>query len=210
MKREDKAVIIIEELERLYPEAECQLKYEGIPGRLVIATILSAQTTDAAVNRITPLLWKKYPTLSELAEANQSDVEEVLKTIGLFRNKTRFIIKTAGFIVEKGLPDTINELVKIPGVGRKTANVIMGEIYGKPSITVDTHVRRLSSRLGLSGKTNPSEIERDLRKIIPPAEQTIFCHRLITHGRRVCKARKPLCHICSLKNICPSFEKGSP
>ena len=197
------------ELKKLYPKAECQLIYEGYPERLVVATILSAQTTAAAVNKVTPALWQRYPTIRKLSSADRSTVEEILKTIGLFRNKAGFIIKAAGFMAENGLPDTINELVKIPGVGRKTANVIMGEVYGKPSITVDTHVKRLSGRLGLTENTDPAKIERDLKKTIPEAEQTMFCHRLITHGRQVCKARKPLCPICSLKGICPAYEKGS-
>lgn len=206
MKREYRAGIIIEELEKLYPGAECQLKYEGIPERLVVATILSAQTTDAAVNKVMPALWKEYPTILELSLADRSQVEQILRTIGFFRNKTAFIIKAAEFITENGLPDTIAELVKIPGVGRKTANVILGEVYGKPSITVDTHVKRLSARLNISDNTDPGKIERDLKKIIPEAEQTIFCHRLITHGRKVCRARKPICPVCTLKNICPYFE----
>lgn len=210
MKKEERAGIIIRELEKLYPHAECMLKYSGIPERLVVATILSAQTTDTAVNKVTPALWKRYPTILDLSLADRPHVEEILKTIGLFRNKTGFIIKAAGFMAENGLPDTISELVKIPGAGRKTANVIMGEIFGKPAITVDTHVKRLSGRLGLSTNADPEKIEQDLKRIIPEVEQTLFCHRLITHGRQVCKARKPLCRICSLKNICPDFERGSP
>ncbi len=210
MKKEERAGIIIRELEKLYPHAECMLKYSGIPERLVVATILSAQTTDTAVNKVTPALWKRYPTILDLSLADRSQVEKILKTIGLFRNKTGFIIKAAGFMAENGLPDTISELVKIPGVGRKTANVIMGEIFGKPAITVDTHVKRLSGRLGLSTNADPEKIEQDLKRIIPEVEQTLFCHRLITHGRQVCKARKPLCRICSLKSICPDFERGSP
>ncbi len=210
MKREEKAGIIIRELKKLYPNAECQLKYDGIPERLVVATILSAQTTDTAVNKVTPALWKRYPTILDLSLADRPHVEKILKTIGLFRNKTGFIIKAAGFMAENGLPDTISELVKIPGVGRKTANVVMGEIFGKPSITVDTHVKRLSARLGLSDNTDPGKIERDLKKIIPAEEQTVFCHRLITHGRQICGARKPLCRVCSLNSICPYFKKMEP
>ena len=201
---------LIESLRILYPKAECQLRYHGIPERLVIATILSAQTTDAAVNRVTPLLWEKYISMKDLASADRYHVEEILKTIGLFRNKAKFIIKAAGFMAEKGLPDTIDELIRIPGVGRKTANVIMGEIFGQPSITVDTHVKRLSARLGLSDQTDPGKIEMDLKKIIPAKEQTMFSHRLITHGREVCKARKPLCPACTLNSFCPYCKKWSP
>lgn len=210
MKKEERAGIIISELKKLYPHAECMLKYSGIPERLVVATILSAQTTDAAVNRVTPQLWKRYSTMEKLSSADLSHVEEILKTIGLFRNKAKFIVKAAGYMCEFGLKDSIHELVKIPGVGRKTANVVIGEIFGKPAITVDTHVKRLSGRLGLSTNTDPEKIERDLKRILPEVEQTIFSHRLITHGRQVCKARKPLCSACTLRDICPAAEKGSP
>lgn len=211
MKREERANTVIDELEKLYPEAECQLKYGGVPERLVIATILSAQTTDAAVNKATPGLWARYPDMQSLSEAKKEDVEELLKTIGLFRNKTKSIIRAAAFIVENGLPETIDELVKMPGVGRKTANVITGEIFHKPSITVDTHVKRLSGRLGLTKNTNPDKIEIDLKKLIPAEKQTIFSHRLITHGRQVCRARKPRCGICPMVSVCQWYKKtGGP
>ncbi len=209
MKKEERTGIIIRELGRLYPHAECTLEYSGIPERLVVATILSAQTTDAAVNKVTPLLWDRYSTMEKLSSADPYHVEEILKTIGLFRNKAKFIVKAAGYMSEFGLQDSIDELVKIPGVGRKTANVIMGEIFGKPAITVDTHVKRLSGRLGLSTNTDPGKIELDLKKTIPEQEQTMFCHRLITHGRQICKARKPLCFTCTLSEICHASEKGS-
>jgi endonuclease-3 len=204
MKREHRAKLVTAELKILYPEAKCRLRYDGVPERLVVATILSAQTTDSAVNRVTPELWRKYPTMQKLSVAQRSDVENLLKTIGLFRNKAGFIIRAADFLAKNRLPETITELVKIPGVGRKTANVITGEIFGRPSVTVDTHVKRLSFRLGLSENTNPDRIEQDLKRIIPVEEQTVFCHRLITHGREVCRARKPTCSTCSLTNLCLS------
>ncbi len=210
MKRESRINAIIKELKILYPHADCELLYQGIPERLVIATILSAQTTDKAVNKVTPELWRRYPVISDLAAAEISDVEEILKTIGLFRNKAGFIVKAAKFMTQNHLPKEISELIKIPGVGRKTANVVMGVIYKKPSITVDTHVKRLSGRLGLSENKLPEKIEYDLKEIIPIKEQTAFSHRLIHHGRQVCKARKPLCISCSLCKICPSCENGSP
>jgi endonuclease III len=210
MKREDRARIISNELEKLYPEAFCKLQYQGVPERLVIATILSAQTTDDAVNRATPGLWKKYPDMNSLASADNEDVQRLLKTIGLFRNKTKSIIAAAAWIRDKGLPETIDELVQIPGVGRKTANVIVGEVFGKPSITVDTHVKRLAGRLDLSRNTNPDKIEKDLKKIIPEDEQTMFSHRLITHGRQICRARNPRCGICPLTEICTFYKKRGP
>lgn len=210
MNREDRARTVLKELKKLYPDAECGLLYQGIPERLVISTILSAQTTDEAVNKATPGLWNRFPDMESLAKADREEVEELLRTIGLFRNKTRSIIKAARFIFDRGLPDTIEELVQIPGVGRKTANVITGEIFGKPSITVDTHVKRLSGRLGLTGETNPDKIERDLKELIPEGEQTMFSHRLITHGRRVCSSRKPRCGICPLSGVCPWYANGGP
>lgn len=210
MNKKKKIDTLLAELRKLYPNAECQLKYDGIPERLLIAVILSAQTTDVAVNKATPALWEKYPTLAELALAKKADVEGILRTIGLFRNKSDFIIRAARYLREMELPDSIDELIKIPGVGRKTANVIIGEIFGAPSITVDTHIRRLSGRLGLTKNTDPGKIEKDLKKLIPEAEQTAFCHRLITHGRLVCKARKPQCTLCTLEIFCPWKGKGSP
>lgn len=210
MKREERLLTVMKELEKLYPDAVCRLDYGGIPQRLVIATILSAQTTDDAVNKATPGLWKKYPDMKSLSSAEQEDVQELLKTIGLYRNKSKSIIGAAAWIHANGLPDTIEALVQIPGVGRKTANVILGEVFGKPSITVDTHVKRLSGRLDLSGSTKPDEIEADLKKVLPSEEQTIFSHRLITHGRQVCKARKPRCGICPFTGICSYYAGRGP
>jgi len=210
MRRKERADLVRKELEKLYPEAFCKLEYGGIPERLVIATILSAQTTDDAVNKATPGLWNNYPDMESLASADREKVEELLKTIGLFRNKTKSIIGAAAWIRDNGLPETIEELIQIPGVGRKTANVIVGEVFGKPSVTVDTHVRRLASRLDLSRNANPDKIEADLKKIIPRDEQTMFSHRLITHGRQICRARAPRCGICPLTEICAFYKKKGP
>jgi len=210
MKREDRIKEVIQELGKMYPQAECSLRYDGIPERLVIATILSAQTTDDAVNRATPGLWERYPDMGSLASAALEDVQLLLKTIGLFRNKSVSIVKAAGFISANGLPDTIEGLVQIPGVGRKTANVILGEIFGKPSITVDTHVKRLSARLDLSDSNDPDKIEADLKKLVPEGIQTVFSHRLIAHGRKVCRARRPECPVCHLIHLCPFNKKGGP
>ncbi len=207
MKREERAKMVVQGLEELYPEAFCRLRYQGVPERLVIATILSAQTTDEAVNKATPGLWEHYPDMESLAEAELEDVQELLKTIGLFRNKSKSIVGAAAWIRDNGLPETIEELVNIPGVGRKTANVIIGEVFHKPSITVDTHVKRLSGRLGLSGSDNPDRIEMDLKGLIPPEEQTMFSHRLITHGRQVCRARNPRCGICPFAGFCLYAKK---
>ncbi len=202
MKETEKVKYIVKELKKLYPNAVCGLTYDEIPYKLVIATILSAQTTDKSVNKITPELWKKYPSINLLAQAKRSDVETILKSIGLFRNKSRFIISAAEYISLHGIPDSIKELTDIPGVGRKTANVVVGEIFKQPAITTDTHVIRLSNRLGLVKEKNPVKIEMILKKIIPEMEQTLFSHRIITHGRTVCFARKPACSICSLQTVC--------
>ncbi len=210
MKRDERARVVLKELEILYPKAFCRLEYGGIPERLVIATILSAQTTDDAVNKATPGLWNKYPDMESLASADREKVEELINTIGLFRNKTKSIIGAAAWIRDNGLPETIEELIQIPGVGRKTANVIVGEIFGRPSITVDTHVRRLASRLDLSRNKNPDKIEADLKRIIPLDEQTMFSHRLITHGRQICRARSPRCGICPLTDVCSFYKKRGP
>ncbi len=202
MRKVEKVRLIIEELKKLYPNAVCGLTYDETPYKLVIATILSAQTTDKSVNKITPELWKKYPSIELLAQAKRSDIEIILKSIGLFRNKSKFIISAAEYISLHGIPDSIKELTEIPGVGRKTANVVLGEIFKQPAITTDTHVIRLSNRLGLVKEKNPKKIEMILKKIIPEIEQTLFSHRIITHGRTVCFARKPACSICSLQTVC--------
>lgn len=207
MKRKERAAAVADELKKLYPDAVCALEYQGVPERLVIATILSAQTTDESVNKATPELWRRYPDMEALARAELEDVQETIRTIGLYRNKSRSIIGAAKWIHENGLPETIEELTAIPGVGRKTANVIVGEVFGKPSITVDTHVRRLSERLDLSRSRDPARIEFDLKNVVPPEEQTMFSHRLITHGRRVCRARNPRCGICPLTGVCSHFKK---
>ena len=209
MKIIEKVEFIVKELKRLYPNAVCGLVYNETPYKLVIATILSAQTTDKSVNKITPELWKKYPSIELLAQAKRSDIEIILNSIGLFRNKSKFIIGAAEYMSIHGIPDSIKELIKIPGVGRKTANVVMGEIFKQPAITTDTHVIRLSNRLGLVKEKNPVKIEMLLKKIIPEEEQTLFSHRIITHGRTVCFARKPDCSICSLKKICSYKKSGN-
>ena len=209
MKTTEKVNFIINELKELYPNAVCGLVYNETPYKLLIATILSAQTTDKSVNKITPELWKKYPSIELLAQAEKNDVEAILKSIGLFRNKTKFIISAAEYISKHGIPNSIKELVKIPGVGRKTANVVMGEVFKQPAITTDTHVIRLSNRLGLVKEKNPVKIEKILKDLIPEDEQTLFCHRIITHGRTICFARKPDCLSCSMETVCLYKKNGS-
>ncbi|HEV7732526.1 MAG TPA: endonuclease III [Candidatus Binatia bacterium] len=192
-------------LARTYPDAWCELDYAD-PWQLVIATILSAQCTDKMVNQVTPSLFAELPTPDALAAADPARVEVLIKRTGFFRQKTKSIQAVARAVAgEHGgrVPDTMEALTALPGIGRKTANVVLGTAYGKPAIFVDTHVGRLSNRLGLTVNDDPVKIERDLQALLPPTEWTLFAHRLIHHGRRVCAARKPRCSECTLARWCP-------
>jgi endonuclease-3 len=200
----DQARRILRGLEKLYPEATCALHYTN-PLQLLIATILSAQCTDARVNLVTPALFAKYPDAAAFARANREELQRLIQSTGFFRNKARNIIACCKQIVEKHdgeVPGTMEELVPLPGVGRKTANVVLGNAFGTPGIPVDTHVGRLSQRMGLTNQTDPVKIERDLMEVIPQKEWTHFGHRMIYHGRQVCHARKPLCGQCTLARLC--------
>jgi endonuclease-3 len=209
MKKPDKARVarIIALLKREYPEAHCELDYRT-PFELLVATILSAQCTDARVNLVTPALFARYPTPAALAAARQEDVEALIRSTGFFRNKARSLIGMAQAIGAGhagSVPSTMAELQVLPGVGRKTANVILGNAYGKnEGITVDTHVARLATLLGLTRQTTPEKIEQDLMTLVPRKDWTLISHLLIWHGRRVCIARRPRCESCVLNRICPS------
>ncbi len=204
MNRSTRVKIILERLPKMYPGAKCLLEYHGDPGKLLVSTILSARTTDEAVNRVTPELWRRFGDPAGLAAAEISAIEEVIHPLGFFRNKARSIREAARRIVEKGgVPDNMEELILIRGVGRKTANVILGEIFGKGVIIVDTHVGRLARRLDLSGSSRPEAIERDLENLIPPDKRTAFSHESGFHGRRVCHSRRPDCANCGLSDVCP-------
>jgi endonuclease III len=196
-------------LRRVYPDAHCQLDYET-PVQLLVATILSAQCTDERVNLTTPALCARYPTVEALAAAEQSELEELVRPTGFFRQKARYIRQAAQLLLKNfggEVPPEMDSLLKLPGVARKTANVVRGEIYGlADGVTVDTHVKRLSGRLGLTRETNPVKVERDLMAIIPRESWIEIAHLLIWHGRRVCFARKPDCGNCPLNDICPSAE----
>src|SRR6266849_3316035 len=194
-------------LGRLYPDAQCALHYDN-PLQLLIATILSAQCTDVRVNMVTPALFARYPDANAFAEANPRELETAIQSTGFFRNKARNIIACCRKLVEEydgQVPGTMEELVHLPGVGRKTANVILGNAFDVPGITVDTHVRRLSQRLGLTTQNDPEKIERDLMQVLPKKDWTMFSHRMIFHGRQVCFARKPNCSGCILNKICPKI-----
>ena len=193
-----------------YPDARTELDWED-PLQLLVATMLSAQSTDVRVNEVTKRLFEKYHTTEDYAQADLGSLEEEIHPVGFFRNKARSIKGMARALVEVHggeVPRTMTELVQLPGVGRKTANVVLGNAFGiDEGIVVDTHVRRLSNRLGLSSEHDPEKIERDLLRIVPAAERTLFSHLLILHGRRVCKARKPDCTGCVLNHVCPSAFK---
>ena len=201
---------IIKELQRLYPNTRCFLHYRT-PFQLLCAVILSAQCTDERVNLVAPELFKVYPTPEKLAKAKMKDVEKIIKSTGFYHNKAKNLLGAAQALLAlyKGkMPKTIGEMTKIPGVGRKTANVVLGEIYGiSEGITVDTHVTRLSNRLGWTKHQDAGKIEQDLMKTIPKDEWLHFSHRLIQHGRKVCGARKPLCAVCALSRWCPSSTR---
>lgn len=200
---------IIEELQRLYPDTRCFLHYKT-PFQLLCAVILSAQCTDERVNIVAPELFKAFPTPEKLAKAKIKDIEKLIKSTGFYHNKAKNLLGAAQTLLGlyKGkMPKTIEEMVQIPGVGRKTANVVLGEVYDiSEGITVDTHVTRLSNRLGWTKQQDAVKIEQDLMKIVPKAEWLHFSHRLIQHGRKVCNARNPLCGVCTLANWCPSKE----
>jgi endonuclease III len=203
--RVTRARAIARALAKGYPDAWCELDYRS-PWQLVIATILSAQCTDKMVNRVTPALFTTWPTPADLAGAEPSRVETLIKPTGFFRQKTRAIQAVARAVAgEHGgrVPDTMEALTALPGIGRKTANVVLGTAFGKPAIFVDTHVKRLSNRLGLTHQEDPERIERDLQALLPPKSWTAFAHRLIHHGRRICLARKPRCTECPLQRWCP-------
>lgn len=206
-KKQELALKIIEILEKTYPDADCTLDFET-PLQLLIATQLAAQCTDARVNLVTPALFEKYKTVYDFAGADENELMELIRSTGFYRNKAKNIIACCKKIISDfggEVPKTMNELLTLPGVGRKTANLVLGDIFGIPGIVVDTHATRLSNRMGLTKNRDPYKIELDLLKIIPPDAQSSFCHRLVFHGRKFCDARKPNCNECPLNHICPQI-----
>jgi endonuclease-3 len=201
----DRARRIVRGLARLYPDARCSLDYAS-PLQLLVATILSAQCTDVRVNQVTPSLFARFPDAAAFARADQAELERLIQSTGFFRNKARNIILCCRQLVEQhggDVPRTMDDLVRLAGVGRKTANVVLGNAYGVPGIPVDTHVGRLSQRMGLTRAADPVLIEQDLNALIPKREWTAFGHRMIYHGRQVCHSRQPLCENCGLAELCP-------
>lgn len=206
MTDKQRALKAIEALKKEYPDAICSLVYDD-PLQLLIATRLAAQCTDARVNIVTPALFERFKTVDDFADAEVSEVEEYIKSCGLYKTKARDIVAMAKALKENFggvVPDTIEQLVTLPGIGRKTANLVVGDIYHKSAVVVDTHCIRLTSRLGFHNIKDPVKIEKILREILPPEESNDFCHRLVLHGRAVCQARSPKCEICCMKDFCPT------
>ena len=209
-KEKEQAKRLIRFLKKKYPNATCSLHYKN-PFELLVATILSAQTTDVKVNKVTVKLFEEYPDAESLASASNQETQEIIKSIGLFRSKSKNIINTANILTEDyagDVPRTMKELVKLPGVGRKTANVVLGNAFGIPSgIVVDTHVKRITKRYGLTEETDPEKVEKDLVLLVPKKDWIWFSHALILHGRETCMARKPLCIDCPIEETCPGAQR---
>lgn len=204
--RRARAEAVLAGLRTTYPDARTELDF-GTPFQLLIATILSAQATDVSVNAATPALFERYPTPAALAAATAEEVEPFIRTIGLYRNKAKHCVACARALIERfdgAVPGSVEDLVSLPGVGRKTANVVVSNAYGVPAIAVDTHVGRLARRLGFSRHDDPNKVERDLEQLFDPEHWVFLHHALILHGRRICAARTPACERCSLAALCPS------
>ena len=198
------------ELALLYPDAHTELNFTS-PLELLVATILSAQTTDKRVNLVTPVLFARYRTAADYASADRAEMEKIVQSTGFFRAKTSSLIGLGQALCDRyggEVPGTLADLVTLPGVGRKTANVVLGNAFGVPGITVDTHFSRLARRFGWTTQTDPDKIEQEVGALIPRSEWTILSHRLIWHGRRVCHARKPACGACGIARLCPSYGIG--
>ena len=207
MTKEEIALKACDILEEYYPESVCALRYSK-PYEFLIAVRLSAQCTDARVNIVTETLFSKYPTLEAFASADLSELEQDVKPCGFYRTKAKSIIEMANRLIDvydSRIPDTMEELLTLSGVGRKTANLILGDVYGQPAIVTDTHFIRITGRLGLTDNKEPEKVERDLRPLIPPERSSDFCHRIVQFGRDVCTARKPKCEECRMKSFCAYY-----
>ena len=209
MDKKTRVLKAVEALEILYPDAICSLNYSDA-FQLLIATRLSAQCTDARVNMVTPALFAAYPDAASMAAAPIESVEELIKTCGLYKTKAKDLVGIGQMIVSEfggTVPDTIEQLTKLPGVGRKTANLVCGDVYGKPAVVTDTHFIRLCNRLGFVKTTNPLQVENTMRKLLPPDKSNDFCHRSVLFGRDICTARKMYCERCPMSGFCPSSTK---
>lgn len=204
MTKKEIALLAVDALKKEFPDAICSLTYKD-PLQLLVATRLAAQCTDARVNMVTPALFEKYKCAEDFANANVEDVEELIQSCGLYKTKAKSLVAMGKALTEQYngvVPDTLEELIKLPGIGRKTANLVMGDIFGKPAVVVDTHCIRITRRLGLHNEKDPKKIEFILRDLLPPEESNDFCHRLVLHGRKTCDARKPKCEQCCMKDFC--------
>lgn len=210
MTKKQKAVLAVAALKKEYPDAICSLTYRE-PLQLLIATRLAAQCTDARVNMVTPALFEQFPTLKAFAQASAEEIEPYIHSCGLYKTKARDIHAMCCSLLENYdgvVPDTVEELTKLPGVGRKTANLVVGDIYHKPAVVTDTHCIRLCGRLGLSEGKEPYKVEKQLRAVLPMDEANDFCHRLVLHGRAVCQARTPKCEQCCMNEFCNYFKES--
>ncbi len=202
--------VIAKILQRTMPSPQMELDHRS-PWELLVATILSAQCTDQRVNQVTPSLFRRYRQPAEMAEAHRPELEQLIRSTGFFKNKTKHLVACSKAVTERfgeQVPHTMEELITLPGVGRKTANVILGTAFGQPSIVVDTHVKRVAKRLGLTGSDNPDLVEQDLQQLVPKSQWTAVSQRLLLHGRYVCLARRPQCPTCPISRQCPWKEKG--
>ena len=210
MTKKERALLAVEALKQEYPGAVCSLEYQD-PLQLLIATRLSAQCTDARVNLVTPGLFARFPNLEAFCDGTEEEIGELIRSCGFYNTKSKDILGMCRMIrdqFEGVVPDTIEDLTKLPGVGRKTANLIVGDIYHKPAVVTDTHCIRITGRLGLTKNTAPEKVEQDLRAVLPPEESNDFCHRLVLHGRAVCTARKALCENCCMASFCKKAGVG--
>ena len=202
---QERALLAVDALKKEYPDALCSLEYTD-PLQLLIATRLAAQCTDARVNLVTPALFARFPTLEAFCEGTEEEIGELIHSCGFFRAKARDILGACQKIRDDfggQVPDNMEDLLSLPGVGRKTANLLLGDVFHKPAVVTDTHCIRISGRLGLTANKAPEKVEKDLRALLPPEESNDFCHRLVLHGRAVCTARSAKCGACSLAEFCP-------
>ncbi|HBL82226.1 MULTISPECIES: endonuclease III [Congzhengia] len=211
MRKKEKMQVIHDYLCQTYGDTPCTLTYEN-PFELLVSACLAAQCTDARVNMVTPALFAKYPTVKAFAEADTADVEEIIRSTGFFRNKAKNIVACANVLIDRfdgKVPDNMEDLLSLPGVGRKIANLLLGDVFGKPCIVVDTHCKRITGLLGLTKNTDPAKIEVDLKKIVDPEYGSLFCHQLVEHGRNICIARRPQCSICGMNTVCDYYNKNT-
>ena len=209
MDKKEKALLAVNALKEKYPDSICSLNAEN-PLQLIIATRLSAQCTDARVNLVTPALFEKYKTVEDFANAEISDVENLIHSCGFFRAKAKDIVEMCRMMIAEyngEVPDTLEKLTSLPGVGRKTANLIMGDVYGQPAVVADTHLIRITNLLGLASSKDPFKVEMQLREILPPEESNDFCHRCVLHGRETCISGRPKCENCVMNGFCSHYSE---